>query len=143
LRWNRHPAKIFLGDVGSITIGFMLGWLLLQAATQGAWAAALILVLYYLADGTITLLRRLVAGANILTPHRQHFYQQAVRRGHSHAKVAGLVALLNVALIAHALVVVANPQTATLPALLSAGALVTGVLAWMATAPATAPNQKP
>ena len=135
LIWNWSPARVFLGDVGSIPIGFMLGWLLLQAATQGAWAAALILVLYYLADGTITLLLRLTSGANVLRPHRRHFYQQAVQRGHSHATVAGLVAVLNVALIAHALIVVAKPQTATLPALLSAGALVTAALAWMALAP--------
>ncbi len=143
LIWNWSPARVFLGDVGSIPIGFMLGWLLLQAASQGAWAAALILPLYYLADGTITLLRRLIQGANVLAPHRQHFYQQAVRRGHSHAKVAGLVAALNVALVAHALVVVARPQTATLPALLSAGALVIGVLTWMALAPAPAQSSMP
>ncbi len=143
LVWNWSPARVFLGDVGSVPIGFMLGWLLLQAASQGAWAAALILPLYYLADGTITLLRRLIRGANVLAPHRQHFYQQAVRRGHGHARVAGLVAALNVALIAHALIVVARPQTATLPALLSAGALVIGVLTWMALAPPPAPTSQP
>ncbi|MHA1566031.1 MAG: MraY family glycosyltransferase [Alphaproteobacteria bacterium] len=143
LIWNWSPARVFLGDVGSIPIGFMLGWLLLQAASQGAWAAALILVLYYLADGTITLLRRLIQGANVLAPHRQHFYQQAVQRGHTHAKVAGLVAVLNVALIAHALIVVAKPQTATLPALLSASALVAGALAWMALAPAQTDRTHP
>jgi len=136
LAWNWSPARIFLGDVGSVPIGFMLGWLLLAAASQGAWAAAIILPLYYLADATLTLLRRLGQSANILRPHRQHFYQRAVRRGHSHAKVSGLVAALNLALIGHALIATSLPQSATLPALISASALVIGALAWMAFAPA-------
>ncbi|MCG8543947.1 MAG: glycosyl transferase, partial [Alphaproteobacteria bacterium] len=58
LVWNWHPARIFLGDVGSVPLGFMLGWLLLSAAANGLWAPALILPLYYLADATLTLCRR-------------------------------------------------------------------------------------
>src|SRR3546814_1731258 len=49
------PAKVFLGDVGSVPLGFLLGWLLLGLAAAGHWAPALILPLYYLADATITL----------------------------------------------------------------------------------------
>ncbi len=136
LVWNWPPARIFLGDVGSVPIGFLLGWLLLQAASQGAWAAALILPLYYLADSTLTLLRRLGQGANPLQPHRQHFYQRAVRHGHRHATIAGLVAVLNIVLVAHALVVAALPGPTTVPALFSAAALVAGALVWMAYVPA-------
>src|SRR3546814_6996156 len=55
LWWNWHPAKVFLGDVGSVPLGFLLGWLLLGLAAAGDWAAALILPLYYLADATIPL----------------------------------------------------------------------------------------
>src|SRR3546814_11753862 len=55
LWWNWHPAKVFLGDVGSVPLGFLLGWLLLGLAAAGHWAPALILPLYYLADATITL----------------------------------------------------------------------------------------
>src|SRR5258708_96927 len=47
LAWNWHPAKIFLGDVGSVPLGYLLGGLLIEAAGSGAWAAALILPLYY------------------------------------------------------------------------------------------------
>jgi len=58
LAWNWHPAKIFLGDVGSVPLGFLLGWLLIGLAARGQGAAALILALYYLADATLTLVRR-------------------------------------------------------------------------------------
>ncbi len=55
LIWNWHPAKLFLGDVGSIPLGFILGWVLLDIASNGAWAIALILPSYYLFDATYTL----------------------------------------------------------------------------------------
>jgi UDP-N-acetylmuramyl pentapeptide phosphotransferase/UDP-N-acetylglucosamine-1-phosphate transferase len=100
LALNWHPAKIFLGDSGSVPLGLLLGWLLLQLAAAGYWAAALILPLYYVADATITILRRLARGEKIWQAHRQHFYQRAVTAGMSHARVASMIALANVALIA-------------------------------------------
>ena len=57
--FNRPVARLFLGDVGSLPIGLLLGWLLVVLAASGHFAAALLLPLYYLADATITLLRRL------------------------------------------------------------------------------------
>src|SRR5438477_6348734 len=57
LIWNWAPARIFLGDVGSVPLGYLLGFLLLDQAAQGRWEIALILPLYFLADATITLLR--------------------------------------------------------------------------------------
>jgi len=87
LCWNWHPAKIFLGDVGSVPLGFLLGWLLLGLMQEGLWAAALILPLYYFLDATITLLRRAYRGEKVWRAHRDHFYQQAVKRGLSHSRV--------------------------------------------------------
>jgi len=87
LWWNWHPAKVFLGDVGSVPLGFLLGWLLLGLAQSGLWAAALILPFYYLMDATITLVRRALRGEIIWQAHREHFYQRAVRRGLSHSQV--------------------------------------------------------
>ena len=69
LRWNWAPAKIFLGDVGSAPLGFLLCYLLLSAAAAGYWIPALILPLYYLADSGITLGRRLVRGEKIWQAH--------------------------------------------------------------------------
>jgi UDP-N-acetylmuramyl pentapeptide phosphotransferase/UDP-N-acetylglucosamine-1-phosphate transferase len=100
LVWNWAPARIFLGDVGSVPLGYLLGFLLLAAAAQGYWTIALILPLYFLADATITLLRRLLRGERVWLPHREHFYQQAVRRGGSHAAVVRRVLAANAVLIA-------------------------------------------
>ena len=58
-----------------------------QLAARGLWQAALILPLYFLADATITLLRRLLRGERVWQAHREHFYQRAVQRGLGHAAV--------------------------------------------------------
>ena len=72
--FNRPVARLFLGDVGSLPIGLLLGWLLILLAGRGYLSAALLLPLYYLADATITLLRRLANGEPITQAHRSHFY---------------------------------------------------------------------
>ena len=99
LKWNWYPAKVFLGDVGSVPLGFLLGWLLLDLAAAGHWAAALILPAYYLFDATITLMRRALRGEKIWQAHRQHFYQKAVQRGLSHATVSTAVFAVGVVLV--------------------------------------------
>jgi len=104
LVWNWAPARIFLGDVGSVPLGYLLGFLLLAAASRGYWKLALILPLYFLADATITLLRRLLRGERVWLPHREHFYQQAVRRGLGHAAVVRRVIAADAILIASGLV---------------------------------------
>lgn len=99
LVWNWAPARIFLGDVGSVPLGYMLGFLLLDLAARGRWKLALILPLYFLADATITLLRRLARREPVWQAHRRHFYQRAVQRGLGHAAVTGRVIAANVLLI--------------------------------------------
>jgi UDP-N-acetylmuramyl pentapeptide phosphotransferase/UDP-N-acetylglucosamine-1-phosphate transferase len=99
LLWNWHPAKIFLGDSGSVPLGYLLGWLLLRLAAQGLWAPALILPAYYLADATITISKRALRREKIWQAHRQHFYQRAVRGGASHARVSLLILFSDIALI--------------------------------------------
>ena len=121
LGWNWQPAKIFLGDVGSVPLGFLLGWLLLITAAQGQWLAAVLLPLYYLADATITLGRRLVRGETVWRAHRGHFYQRAVQGGASHAQVAIKVLACNGVLIGLAVAAVAGFSG---PAALAAVAVV-------------------
>ena len=99
LVWNWSPARIFLGDVGSVPLGYLSGFLLLDLAARGRWKIALILPLYFLADATITLSRRLLSGERLWKPHRQHFYQQAVRNGLGHAAVVKRVIAANLLLI--------------------------------------------
>jgi UDP-N-acetylmuramyl pentapeptide phosphotransferase/UDP-N-acetylglucosamine-1-phosphate transferase len=98
--FNRPVAQLFLGDVGSLPIGLVVGWLLLELAGTGALAAAVLLPLYYLADATLTLLRRLAAGERVWEAHRSHFYQRATDNGFSAKAVAGHVLTLNVLLAA-------------------------------------------
>jgi len=111
LWWNWHPAKVFLGDVGSIPLGYLLGWLLLSLAAEGHWMQALILPLYYLVDATFTLFIRLCRGEKLWEAHRDHYYQQAVQKGLSHAKVANSIAIANVFLIGFAVSSLRAPVT--------------------------------
>ena len=97
---NWHPAQLFLGDAGSVPLGYLLGWLLVwTACVAGLWWLALVLPLYYWADATTTLLARGARGEKVWRAHRRHAYQVAVRAGASHAAVAGFIALINVALV--------------------------------------------
>jgi UDP-N-acetylmuramyl pentapeptide phosphotransferase/UDP-N-acetylglucosamine-1-phosphate transferase len=124
LAWNWHPAKLFLGDVGSIPLGFMLGWLLLGLAGSGHWASAIILPLYYLGDATLTLLYRLVRGRRVWEAHREHFYQRAVQNGHSHAAVVLRIIAGNIGLVLLALLAIAWPWLSLVAAVM----LVVGLL---------------
>lgn len=78
---NRPVAGLFLGDVGSLPIGLVSGWMLLELAKAGHLAAAFLLPLYYLADATLTLGLRARRGERVWTAHRSHFYQRALDCG--------------------------------------------------------------
>ena len=132
LIWNWQPARIFLGDVGSIPLGFIIGHLLILLAIQGFWAAALILPAYSLADATVTLLRRLFRGARIWHAHREHFYQRATRHGLSHAAVVRRVLLLQIGLVALAVFVPAAGATGQAAFLVAGGVLALAGLRWLA-----------
>ena len=103
LIWNWHPAKLFLGDVGSIPLGFLIGWLLIELAAAGQWAAALILPGYYLADATLVLLYRAVRLEPVWKAHKQHFYQRAVAGRLTHSQASRAVVITNIWLISCAL----------------------------------------
>ena len=81
LRWNWAPAKIFMGDVGSTTLGGAVALALMQAPSQ-PWAL-LTLTLPITADAIYTLSRRLLGGENIFAPHRSHLYQRLHQQGWS------------------------------------------------------------
>jgi Fuc2NAc and GlcNAc transferase len=88
--FNRSPAKIFMGDVGSATVGlivFALSAMLWAFRTNLLWPV-LIFSSAFVVDATLTLLVRMLRGARWYTPHREHLYQWLVRRGASHRKVA-------------------------------------------------------
>jgi UDP-N-acetylmuramyl pentapeptide phosphotransferase/UDP-N-acetylglucosamine-1-phosphate transferase len=103
--FNKHPASIFLGDAGSLPIGLCLAFLLIFVAETNL-AAALLLSLYTLADSTLTLLRRFIAGERVFSAHRTHFYQRAVAAGSSVPQVTALVFVLGLLLAGLAIVAV-------------------------------------
>ena len=98
--FNRPVAKMFLGDVGSLPIGLLLAWCFLQLAYAHHLAAAILLPLYYLADATITLLRRLAKREPVWLAHRSHFYQRATDNGFAVIEVVRTVFVLNIGLAA-------------------------------------------
>ena len=125
LRWNWHPAKIFLGDVGSIPLGFVLGWMLLGLAANGAWAPALILPLYFLIDATWTLFQRIISREKLWEAHCQHFYQRAVASGLRHDQVSWIVTVANLFLIMLSIIAARGlPEAAVLAAFGAVGVLM-------------------
>ena len=126
--FNRPVARLFLGDVGSLPIGLLLGWLLMQLAGRGALATAILLPLYYLANSTITLARRLFAGEKVWQAHRSHFYQRATDRGFTVSQVVARVFAVNIALAALAFVTLAAPGLLIETAALVCGAALVGWL---------------
>jgi UDP-N-acetylmuramyl pentapeptide phosphotransferase/UDP-N-acetylglucosamine-1-phosphate transferase len=101
--FNRPVAKIFLGDVGSLPIGLIVGWCLLDLVQRQHLTAALLLPLYYLADASTTLLRRLARFEPVWKAHRSHFYQRATDNGFTVRQIVGRVFLLNLGLAALAI----------------------------------------
>ncbi|WP_407189838.1 MraY family glycosyltransferase [Bradyrhizobium centrosematis] len=127
--FNRPTAKVFLGDVGSLPIGLLLGWCLLELAWHGQPAAALLLPAYYLADATTTLFRRMIRRERFWSAHRTHFYQRATDNGLKVPQVIGAVFALNLVLAVLAIVTVrAGSTTVTTVSLLAGAVAVAFVL---------------
>lgn len=123
--FNRPVARIFLGDVGSLPIGLLFAWLLVLLAGNGHLAAAVILPLYYLADATLTLLRRIKDRDPFWQAHRTHYYQLATDRGYSVSEIVARVFATNLALVALAIATVLWPgRLSSIVALGLGGALV-------------------
>jgi UDP-N-acetylmuramyl pentapeptide phosphotransferase/UDP-N-acetylglucosamine-1-phosphate transferase len=128
--FNRPVARLFLGDVGSLPIGLLLGWLLVLLASSGHVAAAILLPLYYLADATITLLRRVVSGEQIMQAHRSHFYQRAMDSGFSAYQIVGRVFGVNIILVGLAIITLMNTSLILHVMILVAGSALVGAQLW-------------
>lgn len=91
LPFNFGRARVFLGDCGSIPLGFLAGALGLYGFVSGTWNwwTPVLVFLPFVADATATLLRRLARGERVWRAHREHAYQKLVLAGWSHARLAG------------------------------------------------------
>jgi UDP-N-acetylmuramyl pentapeptide phosphotransferase/UDP-N-acetylglucosamine-1-phosphate transferase len=90
LFFNFHPARIFLGDAGSISLGYLAGALGYWGWRGGAWPIWFPALVFapFIADASVTLARRLARGEKFWQAHREHYYQRMVRSGVGHAGTA-------------------------------------------------------
>ncbi len=90
LYFNFQPSKIFLGDAGSIPLGFLVAAMSVRGWQQGSWAAWFPLLVFspFIADASVTLIKRTLRGAKITEAHREHYYQRLILIGWGHRNVA-------------------------------------------------------
>jgi UDP-GlcNAc:undecaprenyl-phosphate/decaprenyl-phosphate GlcNAc-1-phosphate transferase len=104
LFYNFNPAKVFLGDGGSVPLGFLAAAMGLTGWVKGLWPFWFPIVVFspFVVDATITITKRLFRGKKIWQPHREHYYQRLVQMGWGHKKtaLAEYVLMLAVGLIA-------------------------------------------
>ncbi|MFM0145489.1 MraY family glycosyltransferase [Paraburkholderia sp. RL18-085-BIA-A] len=90
LLFNFHPARIFLGDAGSIPLGFLAGALGYWGWREGVWPVWFPALCFapFIGDASVTLLKRLLRGEKFWQAHREHYYQRMVQSGVGHASTA-------------------------------------------------------
>lgn len=90
LLFNFHPARVFMGDAGSIPLGFLVGALGYWGWLKGTWPVWFPVLVFapFIADASITLMRRLARREKFWRAHREHYYQRMVRSGVGHARTA-------------------------------------------------------
>ena len=130
LVFNFPPAKVFMGDAGSVPLGFLAGILGWQGTVEGAWPAWFPVLVFspFIVDATVTLARRFAAGEPVWKAHRSHYYQRLVLGGWSHRRLALAQWMLMAAVAASA--IVAREETGMLQrAILLGWVLAYGVMA--------------
>jgi UDP-N-acetylmuramyl pentapeptide phosphotransferase/UDP-N-acetylglucosamine-1-phosphate transferase len=131
LPFNLPRARIFLGDVGSGAIGYLLACLLLHAVWAGGmpWPLAVLAVSAFLIDGGMTLLLRILQGKRWWRPHREHLYQWLVRSGYTHGQVTSWYAAWTAA--AGVLAVASRRFELSVGLAVMSAAIISGALFWL------------
>lgn len=126
---NFPPARVFLGDSGSVPLGFLAGALGLAGVGMGVWPAWFPILVFspFIVDASVTLVRRLLRGDIVWQAHREHAYQRLVRAGWTHRRLVAHAwpLMAGVALVA---VLLRNSDNAVF--LLLASALIYAGLFW-------------
>lgn len=122
LGFNFPPARLFMGDAGSIPLGFLAATLGILGAEQGVWPWLFPVLVFspFIVDATVTLVRRGVRGEKIWQAHRSHYYQRAVLLGASHRQLALAAYGLMIAMAAMGFFLRAFPRQAVALLILSA-----------------------
>jgi len=111
LYYNFSPAKIFMGDAGSIPLGFLVAAMGLLGWQQGSWALWFPLLVFspFIVDASVTLLKRSLRGARVTEAHREHYYQRLIQMGWGHRNVAVAEYILMLAVGTSALWLLSHP----------------------------------
>ena len=90
LFFNFYPAKIFMGDSGSIPLGFLAGAMGVYGYFQALWPIWFPILIFspFIVDATVTLIKRQATGEKIWQAHRSHYYQRLIQMGFGHTKTA-------------------------------------------------------
>jgi UDP-N-acetylmuramyl pentapeptide phosphotransferase/UDP-N-acetylglucosamine-1-phosphate transferase len=129
LGWNFDPARVFLGDAGSIPLGFLAAALGLLGWQRDVWPFWFPLLVFspFITDATLTLMRRALRGEKVWQAHKSHYYQRLVRMGWSHRKLARAEYALMAAACASALLS-RNAEPAAAIALIAVWILIYAVI---------------
>lgn len=126
LLFNLPPARVFLGDAGSVPLGFLAAVFGLAGWQEGAWPAwfPVLVFLPFIADASLTLIIRLLRGRRVWEAHREHYYQRLVQSGWGHGRTLALYAALMLGAAASALSLLAWLPGAGMVALAVWGAIL-------------------
>jgi UDP-GlcNAc:undecaprenyl-phosphate GlcNAc-1-phosphate transferase len=114
LRFNFPPARLFMGDAGSIPLGFLAAAIGILGARLNVWPWLFPLLVFspFIVDASVTLARRTLRGEKIWQAHRSHYYQRVVLMGATHRQLAWGAYSLMLASAALAFMLLAMPQHA-------------------------------
>jgi len=131
LCFNFPSARLFMGDAGSIPLGFLSATLGISGATTGTWPWLFPLLVFspFIVDASVTLVRRTLRGEKIWQAHRSHYYQRVVLLGATHRQLALSAYVLMLAMAALAFVLRTFPGHGPWVLILSAATYLTIFLA--------------
>jgi UDP-N-acetylmuramyl pentapeptide phosphotransferase/UDP-N-acetylglucosamine-1-phosphate transferase len=111
---NAPPARTFMGDGGSVPLGFLAAVFGIAGIREGTWPAwfPLLVFLSFVADATVTVLRRIAAGERLFLAHKTHYYQRLHRLGAGHGGTLLFHAVLIAGTCASALFTLATAPAA-------------------------------
>jgi UDP-N-acetylmuramyl pentapeptide phosphotransferase/UDP-N-acetylglucosamine-1-phosphate transferase len=130
---NFHPARIFLGDVGSIPLGFLAGALGILGWRDDVWPLWFPVLVFgpFIGDATVTLVKRLIRGERVWRAHREHYYQRMVRMGFGHRTTAWVAYAVMIACAAAALLGRAQAPALQAAAFFTGSAVLAVLAVWV------------
>ena len=133
LTHNFHPARIFLGDVGSIPLGFLAGAVGILGWRDDVWPLWFPVLVFgpFIGDATLTLAKRLIRGERVWRAHREHYYQRMVRMGLGHRHTACIAYVAMILCAGAALLGRAGSPAVQAAAFFGGAAVLAGLALWI------------